>query len=124
MPAIARLPFSPHGILPLTPLVPAGDVPSNLAILRQSASPRVGKFSHPSDAPDNHLLTVWSAGPLNHKFGPLGLATPRRRQVCSRIRLSIDEPGQMWLIKNDPKYKEQWPRALVPYRRNLWGRRA
>ena len=29
----------------------------------------------------------------------------------------IDEPGQMRLIKNDPKYNEQWPRALVPYKR-------
>ena len=29
----------------------------------------------------------------------------------------VDEPGQMLLIKNDPKYHEQWPRALVPYKR-------
>src|SRR5207245_5350663 len=28
-----------------------------------------------------------------------------------------DEPGHMLLIKNDPKYHEQWPRALVPYQR-------
>ncbi len=29
----------------------------------------------------------------------------------------IDEPGQMLLIKNDPNFHEQWPRALVPYKR-------
>ena len=29
----------------------------------------------------------------------------------------FDEPGQMLLIKNDPKYNEQWPRPLVPYKR-------
>jgi hypothetical protein len=29
----------------------------------------------------------------------------------------IDEPGQMRLIKNDPRYNEQWPRPLVPYKR-------
>ena len=29
----------------------------------------------------------------------------------------IDEPGEMLLIKNDPKYNEQWPRPLVPYKR-------
>jgi phosphoribosylaminoimidazole-succinocarboxamide synthase len=29
----------------------------------------------------------------------------------------IDEPAQMLLIKNDPRYNEQWPRALVPYKR-------
>ena len=30
---------------------------------------------------------------------------------------AVDEPGQMLLIKNDPNYNEQWPRALVPYKR-------
>ena len=30
---------------------------------------------------------------------------------------AVDEPGQMLLIKNDPKFNEQWPRALVPYTR-------
>src|SRR5262249_21920787 len=30
---------------------------------------------------------------------------------------AVMEPGQMLLIKNDPKYNEQWPRALVPYKR-------
>jgi hypothetical protein len=29
----------------------------------------------------------------------------------------VYEPAQMLLIKNDPKYHEQWPRPLVPYRR-------
>src|SRR4029077_6003904 len=29
----------------------------------------------------------------------------------------IDEPGQMLLIKNDPNFNEQWPRAVVPYKR-------
>ena len=30
---------------------------------------------------------------------------------------TVDEPGQMLLIKNDPNYNEQWPRPLVPYER-------
>ena len=30
---------------------------------------------------------------------------------------AIDEPGQMRLIRNDPKFNEQWPRAVVPYER-------
>src|SRR6185369_12935012 len=29
----------------------------------------------------------------------------------------IDEPAEMFLIKNAPNYHEQWPRALVPYKR-------
>jgi hypothetical protein len=28
-----------------------------------------------------------------------------------------DEPGQMLLIRSDPKFNEQWPRLLVPYER-------
>src|SRR5262249_55078934 len=62
-----------------------------------------------------HLLTAWSAGSVNS-------AARHNPPFDSGIYLikggkPIDEPGQMLLIKNDPKYHEQWPRALVPYRR-------
>ena len=77
---------------------------------------RVGKVTHPSAAPDNHLLTVWSPGPVNGGY------TVHVPAVDSGLYLikdgkPIDEPGQMLLIKNDPRYNEQWPRALVPYQR-------
>ncbi len=38
------------------------------SIRGQKDSPRVGKFTHPSGAPDNHLLTVWSPGPVNGSY--------------------------------------------------------
>src|SRR5207247_1940560 len=82
---------------------------------KKKDSPRLGKFTHPSGAPDNHLLTTYSAGSLNsyarHK--------PAFDSGIYLIKSGkpIDEPAQMRLIKNDPKYHEQWPRALVPYRR-------
>ena len=108
-------PFSPTGIEALTPFVLKGDWPSDPSVPGKKDSPRVGKFTHPSGAPDNHLLTVWSPGSLN---------SYARHQPAfdSGIYLikggkAIDEPGQMLLIKNDPKYHEQWPRALVPYKR-------
>ncbi len=110
-----QFPFSPHGIEALTPFVLKGDWPSEPADLSRKDSPRVGKFTHPSGAPDNHLLTVWSAGSLNsyarHK--------PPFDSGLYLIKSGkpIDEPGQMLLIKNDPNYHEQWPRALVPYKR-------
>jgi hypothetical protein len=110
-----RFPFSPFGIEALTPFVRKGDWPSLPAVLGKKSSPRLGLFTHPSGAPDNHLLTVWSAGSVNNhtRYSPA---------FDSGIYLiksgkAIDEPGQMLLIKNDPKYHEQWPRALVPYRR-------
>src|SRR5205823_14207780 len=45
--------------------------------------------------------------------------TPAFDNVIYLIKSSkaIDEPEHMLLIKNDPNYHEQWPRALVPYRR-------
>src|SRR5262249_2625721 len=80
------------------------------------ASPRAGKVTHPSGAPDNHLLTVWSPGPVNSNNGI------KKPAIDSGIYLiksgkAVAEPGQMLLIKNDPRYNEQWPRALRPYRR-------
>jgi hypothetical protein len=110
-----RLPFSPHGMSVLTPFTHATDRPAPHADLKDPKSPHVGKFTHPSGAPDNHLLTVWSPGPVNHN----GLHLP---VVDAGIYLikdgkPFDEPAQMLLIKNDPNYNEQWPRALVPYKR-------
>ncbi len=110
-----HFPFSPHGIEALTPFVLKGDWPSEPSVADKNDSPRVGKVTHPSGAPDNHLLTVWSAGSINsyarHK--------PAFDSGIYLIKSGkpIDEPGQMLLIKNDPKYHEQWPRALVPYQR-------
>src|SRR5207245_7568506 len=110
-----QFPFRPHGIESLTPFVLQGDWPSEPSVPGKSDSPRVGKFTHPSGAPDNHLLTAWSPGSLN---------SYARHQPAfdSGIYLiksgePIDEPGQMLLVKNDPKYHEQWPRALVSYKR-------
>jgi hypothetical protein len=114
-PIFIQYPFSPHGIEALTPFVIKGDWPSEAADPTRKDSPRVGKFTHPSGAPDNHLLTVWSPGSINSytRF------TPAFDSGIYLIKSGkpIDEPAQMLLVKNDPKYHEQWPRALVPYKR-------
>jgi hypothetical protein len=110
-----RFPFSPYGIEALTPFVRKGDWPSLPAVLGKKDSPRLGLFTHPSGAPDNHLLTVWSPGSVNNhtKYSP----TFDSGIYLIKSGKAIDEPGQMLLIKNDPNYHEQWPRALVPYKR-------
>ena len=84
-----QFPFSPFGIEALTPFVVKGDWPSLAADPSRKDSPRVGKFTHPSAAPDNHMLTVWSPGPVNHNghhppvverlFNGLQFAGVRRR---------------------------------------------
>jgi hypothetical protein len=110
-----RMPFMPVGSEVLTPFARIDDGPADLSDLKDRSSPRVGKFTHPSGAPDNHLLTVYSPGPANHQYTYLP-------QIDGGLYLikggkPIGEPGQMLLIKNDPRYNEQWPRALVPYQR-------
>src|SRR6185369_7262420 len=120
---VRRLPFSPFGIESLTQFARSDEGPADYAdrssrppLRGRPDAPRVGKVTHPSAAPDNHLLVVWSPGPVNGGY------TVHRPAVDGGLYLikhgkAVDEPGQMLLIKNDPNYNEQWPRAVVPYKR-------
>ncbi len=110
-----RMPFMPSGSLSLTPFTHGLEGPADRSVRGDRNSPAVGKFTHPSAAPDNHLLTAYSPGPVNQQ----GTFLP---QVDSGIYLIkngevVEEPAQMRLIKNDPNYNECWPRAVVPYQR-------
>jgi mono/diheme cytochrome c family protein len=110
-----RMPFMPVGSVSLTPFTHGLEGPAGPAVLGRKDSPQVGKFTHPSAAPDNHLLTVYSPGPVNHQYTFLP-------QLDGGIYLLkggavVEEPAQLRLIKNDPRYNESWPRAVVPYRR-------
>ncbi len=110
-----RLPFTPTGSVAFTPFALNGEGPADGSILGDKSSPKVGKVTHPSGAPGNHLLTVWSPGPVNHQYTYLpqldgGIYLIKNGEVVS-------EPGQMRLIKNDPRFNESWPRAVVPYER-------
>jgi hypothetical protein len=112
----SRIPFTPHGLQWLTTFCTAFDAPARPSDPRKPDSPRVGKVTHPSAAPDNHLLTVWSPGPVNSNNGLKKPAIDGGLYLLKGGE-SIDEPGQLRLIRNDPAYNEQRPRALVPYRR-------
>lgn len=110
-----RMPFMPRWSIALTPFALGGEGPANRAIRGDKNSPAVGKVTHPSGAPDNHLLTVYSPGPVNHQYTYLpqldgGIYLIKKGEV-------VEEPAQMLLIKNDPNYNECWPRALVSYER-------
>lgn len=115
-----KMPFMPVEATMLTPFTHAHDGPAHSSVLKDKQSPKVGKFTHPSGAPNNHLLTVYSPGPANHQYTYLP-------QIDGGIYLMkdgavLEEPAQMLLIKNDPNYNESWPRALVPYER-IYGRK-
>lgn len=110
-----RKPFMPTGSVSFTPFSMGLEGPANTSILGDKNSPKVGKFTHPSGAPDNHLLTIYSPGPVNHQYKFLpqldgGVYLTKNGQV-------VNEPAEMRLIKNDPNYNESWPRALVSYKR-------
>jgi hypothetical protein len=110
-----RMPFMPTGAIALTPFALGQEGPADRSIIGDKTSPAVGKLTHPSGAPDNHVLTVYSPGPVNHQYTFLP-------QLDGGIYLLkdgavVEEPAQLRLIKNDPNYNECWPRAVVPYER-------
>jgi hypothetical protein len=110
-----HMPFMPTGSLSLTPFTHGLEGPADPSVLNDKNSPAVGKFTHPSGAPDNHMLTVYSPGPVNHQYTFLP-------QLDGGIYLlkngdAVESPSELRLIKNDPEYNECWPRAVVPYRR-------
>jgi hypothetical protein len=115
-PKLYRLPFSPFGVESFTRFANNGEGPADYSILENKNSPAVGKFTHPSGAPDNHMLTVYTPGPANHQNGL------KKPSVDGGIYLikdgkPVDEPAEMRLIKNDPRYNEMFPRAVVSYER-------
>jgi hypothetical protein len=115
-PKIYRRPFSPYGVEAFTPFANNAEGPADRSVIGDRDSPAVGKFTHPAPAPDNGLLTVWATGPVNHQNGEK-LPMPDAGIYLIKGGKSIDAPAEMRLIKNDPAYNEQWPRAVVPYDR-------
>ena len=103
------------GIEALTPFARTDEGPADFATRGERYGRRVGKVTHPSAAPENHLLAVWSPGPANHQYNHYPMVDGGLYLI--KDGKPIDEPGQMLLIKNDPNYNEMWPRALVPYQR-------
>ena len=110
-----RMPFMPTNSISFTPFALNQEGEADKSVIGDKNSPRVGKFTHPSGAPENHLLTIYSPGPVNHQYKYLP-------QLDGGIYLikdgkAVQEPSEMRLIKNDPNYNESWPRAVVPYER-------
>lgn len=118
------VPFSPAGMEMITPWIGWEDRPSHPTLLSDPNSPRIGKVTHPCGAPDNHLLVAWTMGPIGGSSGAVReFMVPKIMDsgICLiRNGATTAQPGDMLLIKNDPRYNEQWPRPLVSYER-LYG---
>lgn len=107
-----RASFTPQGYYAMTPMTHAGD---NAAPLDPAGGPRVGKFTHPSAAPFNDLLVVWTPGPANDLNRPTTMPYYDSGLYVIDDSVPVNHPSQLRLIKNDPNYNEAWPRAVVPW---------
>jgi hypothetical protein len=106
--------FAPFGLEELTLFSSFQDVRPNRGVGNVSNRIVMGNVTHPSAAPDQHLLTVWAlprdAQDTKHTVYDAGIYLIKSGQP-------VDHPKKMRAIKNDSRFQELWPRALVPYRR-------
>jgi len=105
------MPFTPWGMVSITPFTHGNDEAAPVG----QGGVRVGKFTHPSGAPDNHLLVVWTPGPANDLNRPSPLPYYDSGLYLIPNGDIVGSPSELVLIKNDPMFNEAWPRALVPY---------
>jgi hypothetical protein len=108
-----QFPFEPKGIHSITPFTTGED---NAAPPNPAGGPRVGKFTHPSAAPNNDLLVVWTPGPANDLNRPTTIPYYDGGLYVIKGGGIINSPSQLVTLKNDPNYNEAWPRAVVSYR--------
>ena len=106
--------FAPYDLTDVTKFANFADVRPNRQVGDVNNRWYLGNVTHPSAAPDNHLLTVWSL--------PRDAQDKSSEQYDSGIYLlksgrTINRPSQMRLVRNKPNFQELWPRALVPYER-------
>ena len=62
-------------------------------VTKQIVSPRVGKVTHPSGAPYNHLLLVWSAGPVNGGYTVHQLVEGMKQFRVPGLELPLPPPA-------------------------------
>ncbi|MCG8463072.1 MAG: hypothetical protein MI919_42865, partial [Holophagales bacterium] len=107
-----RMPYTPYGMYSLSPMTHAND---DAAPIGQDGTTRVGKFTHPSAAPNGDLLIVWTPGPANDLNRPTPLPYYDAGLYLIPDAAPVWSPEDLVEIKNDPAYNEAWPRAVVPY---------
>jgi hypothetical protein len=106
--------YAPRGIRQLTLFANFADVRPNHRENQVYNQPFVGNVTQPASAPDNHLLTTWAL--------PWDGQDKSAEVYDAGIYLlksgrPINHPSKMLLVKNDSRYQELWPRALVPFKR-------
>jgi chitodextrinase len=105
--------FSPYGLEGLTPFT----IPNDRAapFINGTGVERTGKVTQPSGAPNNDLLLVWSPGPANRLNRPVNKPVYDAGLYLQAGGVPVNDHRDLILIKNDPNFNEQQPRAVVPY---------
>jgi hypothetical protein len=106
-----RYSFSPLQIESLTRFSHGGDQASHLV-----GTVRVGKVTHPSAAPNNDVLMVYSPGPVNQQNRPTDKPTVHGQLALLKGGWPVSMPEQLVILKADPAYNVQQPKAVVPYK--------
>jgi hypothetical protein len=106
------MPFQPRGMFAMTPFTH----PQDEAAPMGTNGVRVGKFTHPSGAPNNDLLLVWTPGPANDLNRPTTLPEYDAGLYLIPGSITVTNASQLVLIKNNTNYNEAWPRAVVPWK--------
>lgn len=111
-PRYTQFPFSPPGLVNLTAFSHGEDNASSLA----QDGGYAGKVTHPSSAPNNDLLLAWTPGPANNLERPTSKPYYDSGIYLLRGGTAIDDYRNLVKIKNDARYNEIQPRAVVSYR--------
>lgn len=114
-PRLTQYRFSPPGLTSLSAFSLGEDEAASAVPGATAREQWAGKVTHPAGAPNNDVLLVWSPGPVNNLNRPTTMPRIDGGIYLLKNGVSIDDPAKLVLIKNDPAYNEQFPRAVVPY---------
>jgi hypothetical protein len=114
-PRFTQFRFSPPGLVSLTEFSHGEDNAADVIAGATSSNQFAGKVTHPAAAPNNDVLLVYSPGPVNNLNRPTTMPRIKGEIRVLRNGVSAAEPSALELIKGDPNYNYQMPKALVPY---------
>jgi hypothetical protein len=110
-PRFKRYSFSPPDLLSLTPFTHGEDE----AASRLRDGRYAGKVTHPAAAPGDQVLLTWSPGPVNVLNRPDNKPEPDAGIYLLSTSQTLESSDELTLVKNDPRFNEIQPRAVVPY---------
>jgi hypothetical protein len=108
--------FSPTDLVNLTAFTHGEDEAASYDPSSPDNAPVfAGKVTHPSAAPNNEVLVVWSRGPVNLLDRPTTLPRVDGGIYLMSANQPMTDHKQLRRIVDRPEYNEMMPRAVVPY---------